>query len=301
MQFIRTERQVGYKKHIGTWKLLQAVHQELLCNNSPSTGIVEEVTVKFSYYLLNQEFTLHTDHLSLRWLDSFHDKATDLLSRWLHFLEPFRPYMTILYRPGKLHSNADALSRIDTRPCPREDCPDHSHLIKKVKSPSEKKPRLLQAIQTRGQGGDNDLDTDLVPSLSNKEIRVSQKLDPELCRFMELLYKHAVKQEPPDVKILCSLWYELRVRDEILFRTGKEVTDECRLVIPRDKCKEILLLLQSSNTAGHPGMSRMKLTVCSRFYWIQFRNDIDNWINVVAHAQWPKEDPDDNRHHSSRK
>ncbi len=121
--------------------------------------------------------------------------------------------MTILYRPGKLHGNADVLSRIDTRPCPRGDCPDHGHLIKKVKSPSEMKPRLLHAIQTRGQGGDGDLDTDLVPSLSNEEIRVSQKLDPELCRFMELLHKHAVKpnskslrQEPPDVApLLCKI------------------------------------------------------------------------------------------------
>ncbi len=123
--------------------------------------------------------------------------------------------MTILYRPGELHGNADALSRIDTRPCPREDCPDHGHLVKKDKSPSEKKPRLLHTIQTRGQDGDRDLDTDLVPSLSDEEIRVSQKLDPELCRFMELLHKQAVKpnakslrEEPPDVKILCSLWYE---------------------------------------------------------------------------------------------
>ncbi len=64
----------------------------------------------------------------------------------------------------------------------------------------------------RAQDGDQSLDTDLVPSLSNKEIRVSQKLDPVLCRFMELLHKHAVKpnskslrEEPPDVKILCSL------------------------------------------------------------------------------------------------
>ncbi len=120
--------------------------------------------------------------------------------------------MTILYRPGKLHGNANALLRIDTRPCPREDCPDHGHLIKKVKSSSEKKPRLLHAIQTRGQGGDGDLNTYLVPSLSNEEIRVSQKLDHEICRFMELLHKHALnpnskslRQEPPCVKILCSL------------------------------------------------------------------------------------------------
>ncbi len=151
--------------------------------------IIHFVTVKFSYYLLNQEFTLHTDNSLLRWLDSFQDKATDVLVRWLHYLEPFRPCMTILYRPGKLHGNADALSRIDTRSCPREDYPDHGHLIKNVKSPSEKKPRLLHAIQTIGQGCDDDLDTDLVPSLSNQEISVSQKLDPELCRFMELLHK----------------------------------------------------------------------------------------------------------------
>ncbi len=63
-----------------------------------------------------------------------------------------------------------------------------------------------------------ELNTDLVPLLSDEEIRVSQKLDPELCRFMELLHKHTVKsnskslrEEPPDVKILCSLWYEFLV------------------------------------------------------------------------------------------
>ncbi len=141
--------------------------------------------------------------------------------------------MTILYRPGKLHGNADALSRIDTRPCPHEDCPDHGHLIKKVQSPSKKKPRLLCAIQTRSQDGCHDSETDLVPLLSDEEIRISQKRDPELCRFMELLHKSSVKPnsklftaEPPDVNVLCIIWYEFRVRDEILYSTGKEVDDE---------------------------------------------------------------------------
>ncbi len=135
----------------------------------------------------------------------------------------FPPYMTIIYMPGQLHSNADALSRISTRPWPLEDCSDHGHLIKKVSTPSKKKPRLLHAIQTRGQDGDRVLDTDFVPSLTDKGIRVSQKLDPELCRFMELLHKHAVKpnsmslREEPLVKIFCSLWYEFWVREEILY------------------------------------------------------------------------------------
>ncbi len=88
--------------------------------------------------------------------------------------------MTILYRPCKLLCNVDALSRIDIMSCPCEDCPDHCHVIKKVKSHSEKKPRLLCNIQTKAQDGDHNLDTDLVPSLSNEEISVSQKLDPVL-------------------------------------------------------------------------------------------------------------------------
>ncbi len=91
---------------------------------------------------------------------------------------------------------------------------------------------------------------------------------------MELLYEQAVKpnskslkQETPYVKIFCSLWYELHVRNEILFGAGKQVTDEWRLVITRDKHKDMLSLHHSSNMVGHPGMSPMKLTICSRFYW----------------------------------
>ncbi len=41
-------------------------------------AVIHFVTVNFSNYLLNQEFTLRTDHSSLRCLDSFHDKATDM-------------------------------------------------------------------------------------------------------------------------------------------------------------------------------------------------------------------------------
>ncbi len=158
--------------------------------------------MKFSYYFLNQEFTLCTDHSSLRWLDSFHDKATDV-----YYLEPFCLYMIILYRPGKLTQYLALVRIVLTMAISlrRYQC-----LLRR---------NLGYCTQSKlGQDSDRDLDTDLVPSLSNEEIKVSQKLDPELCRFMELLHKQAMKpnskslrEEPPDVKILCSLWYEFRV------------------------------------------------------------------------------------------
>ncbi len=53
---------------------------------------------------------------------------------------------------------------------------------------------------------------------------------------------------------------------------------EWQLVIPREKCTEIFSLLHDSKMAGHLSMSRMKLTIGSRFYWPCMRQDIENWI-----------------------
>ncbi len=117
---------------------------------------------------------------------------------------------------------------------------------------------------------------------------IAKKRDHELCRFMELLNKCLMKlnsklltAEPPDMKVLCALWYKVHVRDVILYRTGKEVNDEWRLVIPREKRTDILSLLHDSKMAAHPGMSKMKLTIGSRFYWPHMRQDIENWIKCI--------------------
>ncbi len=69
------------------------------------------------------------------------------------------------------------------------------------------------------------------------------------------------------------------------------MNDACRLVIARDKPKEILSLLHNSNTAGHPGMSQMKLTICSRFYWPHMRNDIENQVKCCRSCTMAKRGP----------
>ncbi len=118
-----------------------------------------------------------------------------------------------------------------------------------------------------------------------------------------VLHEHRLKPnsklltaEPLGVKVLCPLWYEFRVCDEILYRTGKEVDDEWWLVFPRYKRSEILSLLHNSKFAGHPGMSRMKLTVGSRFYRPRMRQDIKNWIKCCRLGTMAKRGPGRPRH-----
>ena len=66
-------------------------------------------TVKAFYpYLYGTVFTVVTDHAALEYMLSKRE-STGRLTRWALYLQQFD--MEIKYRPGKLHQNADALSR----------------------------------------------------------------------------------------------------------------------------------------------------------------------------------------------
>jgi predicted aspartyl protease len=80
---------------------------------------------KFRHYLLGQEFTVRTDHSSLRWLTNFKD-VEGMVGRWLSSISPFS--YKIEHRSGVNHGNADGLSRKmiqdKRRRCGREECPE---------------------------------------------------------------------------------------------------------------------------------------------------------------------------------
>lgn len=68
----------------------------------------------FHHYLYGRQFLVRSDHGSLRWLMNFKNPEGQL-ARWLEMLNTYD--FTIEHRAGRVHSNADALSR---RPCPEE-------------------------------------------------------------------------------------------------------------------------------------------------------------------------------------
>ena len=74
----------------------------------------------FRYFLYGQHFTIRSDHASLKWLRNFKN-IDGLLARWLATLEKYD--YTIIHRKGPQHANADGLSRLPARKCPRNDCP----------------------------------------------------------------------------------------------------------------------------------------------------------------------------------
>ena len=78
---------------------------------------------QFKHFLVGKKFLLRTDHASLLWLVNFKNPE-GILARWLTTLSEYMPFDCMKHRPGKLHDNADALSR---RPTDNKKCPSTYH------------------------------------------------------------------------------------------------------------------------------------------------------------------------------
>jgi len=64
----------------------------------------------FHSYVFGQQFTIITDHRALAFLQSPTSELSDRMQRWLLSLQ--RYHFSIVYRPGSVHANVDALSRL---------------------------------------------------------------------------------------------------------------------------------------------------------------------------------------------
>ena len=116
----------------------------------------------FRSYLRGAQFTLHTDHSSLRWLQKIR-KSDGILARRYMLLRQFS--VTFKYRPGAQHANAEGMSR-QCGQCMRPGCP--------VSSPDSRADdtgsttELLDQSLESSEMGDF-MDADLLPELSGEK------------------------------------------------------------------------------------------------------------------------------------
>ena len=124
----------------------------------------------FRSYLRGSQFTLRTDHSSLRWLQKFKNED-GMLARWYLLLGQFS--VTFEYRPGSLHTNADGMSR-QCGQCRRPDCPVSAADLPTVDADTQS--LLVDQPFATSEMGDS-MDTDLLPELSGETWVASTLLD----------------------------------------------------------------------------------------------------------------------------
>ncbi len=219
----------------------------------------------FRHYLYGREFTLRTDHASLKWLMNFKNPEGQV-ARWLEILAAYM--MKVEHRPGKLHTNADSLSRLPCKQCgqneivrPDDDSPNH---------------RVLSLNQLR------------TPDNSDLEIKVLQESDDNLRQVRDWVLcgtRPDFKKIAAESYSLKSLWHQFQrfeLHDGILVRRWDETdtgSTVFQTVLPTAERRCVLTYSHDDKTAGHLGIKKTLARVRQRFYWPGLQNDVRTYIN----------------------
>ena len=137
------------------------ISQRLYCTTRREMLAAVVMCTHFRSYLRGSQFTLRTDHSSLRWLNKFKNENGMLARRYL-LLGQFS--VTFEYRPGSQHANADGMSR-QCGQCRRPDCPVSAADL--PETDVETQSVLMDQPFASSEMGDS-MDEDLLPELSGE-------------------------------------------------------------------------------------------------------------------------------------
>ena len=208
-------------------------------------------TQHFKHYLLGKEFVLRTDHNSLRWLHNFQG-VEGQLARWLEQLARFQ--YQIVHRPGRVHSNADALSRLPA--------------FMAEQSPVNQTIGAIHACPKEPQGLED-------------ELAQAQREDVELQQIIALKTgKSECVQPPRELQRFAPVWSQLNVQGSRLVRvppSNSDAANHVQVVLPKALVPKVLEQLHNSVTAGHLGVQKLQAKVKDRFYWLGWFGDVKRW------------------------
>uniref|UniRef100_A0AAV2K5K2 Gypsy retrotransposon integrase-like protein 1 n=1 Tax=Knipowitschia caucasica TaxID=637954 RepID=A0AAV2K5K2_KNICA len=203
---------------------------------------------RFHKYLYGRRFVISTDHkplLSLfNELKAVPQMASPRIQRWAVTLRAYE--YEIVYKPGKYHGNADALSRL---PLPQ---------------PSTEKVQEDRVLMME--------DALLV---SATEVSQWTRKDPVLSRVRQFIqHSWPSQQSDPAFQPYSVRKMELSVQDGCVLWGS-------RVVVPPPGWGALIRQLHH----GHPGITRMKALARSYFWWPKLDTDIETVVKGCSTCQ----------------
>ena len=198
---------------------------------------------QFRHYLSGRQFTVISDHRPLQWLTQQKDN-NGRLGRWAILLGGYD--YKIVYRPGKIHQNADCMSRLR---------------IAAVSASTGADDRLIKEKQASDA-----LCKSIINYLNNGTFEKTDNGTPSWVKEIEfyniingILYRCA-----PSTK-------EKRRHEETI-----------QLVLPLSLRKKVLIQMHDDPTSGHLAFMRTYLKVSKNYYWPNMRQDIKSYCDCCA-------------------
>lgn len=227
---------------------------------------------KFHSYLYGRRFVLRSDHSSLRWLLNFKNPEGQM-ARWLEKLQMYD--FESQHRSGKLHGNADALSR---RPC-KLAC---DHCVR-----TERKEGIKVRL-TRIDG------------VASNITEYDQRGDPILGDLYCWKEKGArptweeVAGLSPTHKRYWALWDSISIEEGVLVRIWESEDGRSfrtQVLVPQAKVKQVLQAYHDFLSGGHLGVNKTSDKIRERFFWCNYRIDVEEWCkkcDICSSRKGPK-------------
>ena len=250
-------------------------------------GMKWAITEKFKDYLYGSHFLVRTDNNPLTHLDNA--KLSAVEQRWVGELASFD--FQIIYRPGRVNKNADALSRqyeLDEYICPVSEVTAHN-----ITSPIS--PFIPADLQFKVNKSASDLGSNRIqssisnhifafPSYTSEELGELQKKDPDIRQFLKYYTtghvpsKQQRRRESRAVQTMASQMKRFSVMDSVLYRDVKDpkLGNLHQTVLPSSLKPKVLTCLHDQ--FGHQGIERTCCLLRERCYWPNMHPDVKQWI-----------------------
>jgi transposase InsO family protein len=295
---ILSQLQHGEEKVIAYYSQALSKEERRYCVTRRELLAVVKSVKHFHYYLYGVDFQVRTDHGSLAWLLNFKNPE-DQLARWLELLGMYK--MHIKHRPGRLHGNADGLSRIPCGPCPsctRKEAKDRVGEVNHFACRMGRQVPLPSTPSTSQVDPNSAPVTALAPvsliqGLSTLELQAAQEEAPDISELLLLLKNQQPRPSWNEISAKSLVfkrywreWDRLVVKDGLLLREWHEVSSiKHQLIVPPKLQSTVLQGVHDAITAGHFGVRRTTLRLQSRYYWAGYQQDVKDWCRKCVACQ----------------
>ncbi|KAL7853111.1 hypothetical protein SRHO_G00188960 [Serrasalmus rhombeus] len=245
-----SERPIGFVS-----RTLSAAEKNYSQLDKEGLAVVFGVT-KFHKYLYGRQFVIVTDHKPLISLFSEMRAIPQMTSlriqRWAVTLAAYE--YTIMYKVGRDHTNADALSRLPLD-WERESTPEE-----------EDRVLLFEDIG--------------VPLVNAQQIKKWTDKDPVLARVREYILRGWPKVNSPEFIPYARRQDELSTQEGCILWGG-------RVVVPQPGRNALLKQLHQA----HPGITRMKGLARSYMWWPNIDAEVEALVKACATCQENRNSP----------